>query len=45
MCANMHVHNPAKRLHERKGFRAAGQGDGPSGLALIKLQLTDPALL
>lgn len=36
MCANVHVRNPAKRLYERKGFRDAGQGNGPLGLALIK---------
>lgn len=36
MCTNVHVRNPAKRLYERKGFRGAGQGNGPLGLALIK---------
>jgi hypothetical protein len=28
--------NPAKRLYERKGFRAVDQGNGPLGLALVK---------
>jgi ribosomal protein S18 acetylase RimI-like enzyme len=36
MCTNVHVRNPAKRLYERKGFRGAGQGNGPLGLALFK---------
>ncbi|WP_445165441.1 GNAT family N-acetyltransferase [Mycolicibacterium sp. Dal123E01] len=36
MCTNVHVRNPAKKLYERKGFRAVGQGNGPLGLALIK---------
>jgi GNAT superfamily N-acetyltransferase len=36
MCTNVHVRNPAKRLYERKGFRIAGQGNGPLGLTLIK---------
>ncbi|MUL78503.1 GNAT family N-acetyltransferase [Mycolicibacterium sp. CBMA 226] len=36
MCTNVHVRNPAKRLYERKGFRADGQGSGPLGLAMIK---------
>jgi GNAT superfamily N-acetyltransferase len=36
MCTNVHVRNPAKRLYERNGFRADGQGNGPLGLALIK---------
>jgi len=36
MCTNVHVRNPAKRLYERKGFRAVGQGNGPLGLALVK---------
>jgi GNAT superfamily N-acetyltransferase len=35
MCTNVHVRNPAKRLYERKGFRGAGQRNGPLGLALI----------
>lgn len=36
MCANVHVRNPARRLYERKGFRDAGQGHGPLGIAMIK---------
>jgi len=36
MCANVHLRNPAKRLHERKGFRVVGQGNGPLGLAMVK---------
>lgn len=36
MCTNVHVRNPAKRLYERKGFRADGQGSGPLGLAMVK---------
>ncbi|MCX2713141.1 GNAT family N-acetyltransferase [Mycolicibacterium sp. J2] len=36
MCTNVHLRNPAKRLYERKGFRGAGQGNGPLGLAMIK---------
>lgn len=37
MCTNVHVRNPAKRLYERKGFRADGQGNGPLGLAMVKV--------
>jgi len=37
MCTNVHVRNPAKRLYERKGFRVVGQGNGPLGLAMIKV--------
>jgi ribosomal protein S18 acetylase RimI-like enzyme len=36
MSANVHVRNPAKRLHERRGFRVVGQGNGPLGLAMVK---------
>ena len=35
MCTNVHVRNPAKRLHGRKGFRALGPGNGPLGPAMI----------
>lgn len=35
MVTNVHVHNPAKHLNERKGFRIVGQGNGPLGLALV----------
>jgi GNAT superfamily N-acetyltransferase len=36
MCTNVHVGNPAKRVYERKGFRAVGQGNGPLGIAVVK---------
>ncbi|MGN7778749.1 GNAT family N-acetyltransferase [Mycolicibacterium sp. 22603] len=35
LCTNVHVRNPA-RLYERQGFRDAGHGHGPMGVAMIK---------
>ncbi|BDY26686.1 hypothetical protein hbim_00601 [Mycolicibacterium mageritense] len=36
MCTNVHLRNPARHLYRRKGFKLAGQGRGPLGLAMIK---------
>lgn len=36
ICLNVHVRNPATRLYERKGFRAAGQGRGALGVAMLR---------
>ena len=36
LCTNVHVRNPAQKLYQRKGFRQAGHGRGPLGIAMQK---------